>query len=66
MIYLISCTKKINVEGATNNFIRKHFCLHELLQKIISNYGSQFLSKLFHAILKGLGIKSAMSTTYHP
>lgn len=46
--------------------MKKHFCLHGLLQKIISNYGSQFLSKLFHAILRGLGIKSAMSTTYHP
>ena len=40
--------------------------LHGLPCKIISDRGPQFLSKLFRAVLKGLGVESALSTAYHP
>ena len=66
MIHLIPCTEEIDAKGAVQNFVREHFYLDRLLRKIISDRGPQFSSKLFHTILKGLGIESAMSTTYHP
>ena len=37
-----------------------------LLDKIILDRGPQFASKAFVELLKLLGIKSAMSTAYHP
>ena len=37
-----------------------------LLDKIISDIGPQFASKAFIELLKLLGIKSALSTAYHP
>jgi transposase InsO family protein len=37
-----------------------------LPDKIISDRGPQFASKAFLALLKLLGIKSALSTAYHP
>ena len=37
-----------------------------LLDKIISDRGPQFASKAFVELLKLLGIKSALSTAYHP
>ena len=66
IIHLIPCTEEIDAEGAADNFIREWFRLHGLPRKIISDRGPQFSSKLFRAILKGLGIESAMSTAYHP
>ena len=66
IIHLIPCTEEIDTEGAADNFIREWFHLHGLPRKIISDCGPQFSSKLFRAILKGLGIESTMSTAYHP
>ncbi len=66
MLHLIPCTEEITAEGAADNFIREDFCLHGLPCKIISDRGPQFLGKLFRAVLKGLGIEGAMSTTYDP
>ena len=37
-----------------------------LPDKIISNWGPQFTSQSFKELLKLLGIKSALSTAYHP
>ena len=37
-----------------------------LPDKIISDRGPQFASKAFTELLKLLGIKSALSTAYHP
>ena len=41
----------------------KHFGLPD---KIISDQGPQFASRTFVELLKSLGIKLSLSTTYHP
>ncbi|PIL29421.1 hypothetical protein GSI_09473 [Ganoderma sinense ZZ0214-1] len=66
IIHLIPCTEEIDAEGTADNFIREWFRLYGLPRKIVSDHGPQFSSKLFRAVLKGLGIESAMSTAYHP
>ena len=66
LIHLIPCTEEIDSDGAADNFIREQFRLHGLPRKIISNRGPQFASKLFRAILKGIGVEGALSTAYHP
>ena len=48
--------------NSTTTF-RKSFGLPD---KIISDRGPQFASKVFIELLKLLGIKSALSTAYHP
>ena len=66
LIHLIPCTKEIDSDSAADNFIREQFRLHGLPRKIISDRGPQFASKLFRAILKGIGVEGALSTAYHP
>ena len=66
LTHMTPCTDKISAEGAAEVFIRDYFRLHGLPRKIISDRGPQFASDLFRAVLKGLGIESALSTAYHP
>ena len=66
LIHLIPCTEEIDSDGAADNFIREQFHLHGLPQKIISDHRPQFASKLFSAILKGIGVEGTLSTAYHP
>ncbi|XP_015274729.1 PREDICTED: WD repeat-containing protein 93 [Gekko japonicus] len=42
------------------------FQLHTLPWKIISNRGSQFVSKFWGELLKLLGVERGLSSTYHP
>ena len=65
-VILIPCDKTITAEGTAKlllNNLYKMFCLPD---KIISDQGPQFASKAFVKLLKLLGIKSALSTVYHP
>ena len=49
-----------------NVFYNEVFKLHGLPRQIISDRGTQFASKLFQEFCQKLGIKSTMSTAYHP
>ena len=50
-----------------NTYIRRNSTTtFGLPDKIISDRGPQFASKVFIELLKLLGIKSALSTAYHP
>jgi hypothetical protein len=42
------------------------FKLHGLPRQIISDRGTQFAAKVFQEFCQNLGIKSSMSTAYHP
>ena len=66
LVHLVPCSDEIDAGGAADVFIREYFRLHGLPRKIISDRGPQFAADLFRAILKGLGIESALSTAYHP
>lgn len=63
---LIPCTKTIDALGTAElilNFVYKRFGLS---RRIISDRGPQFAAKVFQELTRLLGIKSTMSTAYHP
>ena len=47
-------------------FIRDVFKLHGLPKQIISDRGPQYAAKYMRRLLEVLGIKSSLSTAYHP
>jgi hypothetical protein len=65
-IILIPCNKSITAEGTARLLLENLYKRFGLPDKIISDRGPQFASKAFIELLKLLGIKSALSTAYHP
>ena len=65
-IILIACDKTITAEGTAKLLLENLYKRFGLPDKIISDRGPQFASKAFVKLLKLLGIKSALSTAYHP
>ena len=65
-IILIPCSKTITAEGTAQLLLENLYKHFGLLDKIISDRGPQFASKAFVELLKLLGIKSSLSTAYHP
>lgn len=65
-IILMPChktTDAIKTAELLHNHVYRRFGLP---RKIISDRGTQFASKVFQTLCERLGIKSAMSTAYHP
>ncbi|KAI5116924.1 hypothetical protein M0805_009909 [Coniferiporia weirii] len=65
-IVLIPCTKTLDALGTAKLYhdnIYKHFGLPK---RIISDRGPQFASQVFQTLCTCLGIKSKLSTAYHP
>ena len=65
-VILIACNKTITAEGTAKLLLENLYKQFRLPDKIISDRGPQFTSKVFKELLKPLGIKSALSTAYHP
>ena len=65
-IILILCSKTITAEGTAQLLLENLYKRFGLPDKIISDRGPQFASKAFIELLKLLGIKSSLSTAYHP
>ena len=65
-VILIPCSKTITVEQVAILLMDNLYKQFGLPSKIISDQGPQFASKSFRELLKLLGIKSALSTAYHP
>ena len=65
-IILAPCNKSITAEGTARLLLENLYKRFGLPDKIISDRGPQFASKAFIELLKLLGIKSALSTAYHP
>ena len=65
-VILIPCSKTLTSEGTVQLLLENLYKWFGLLDKIISDRGPQFASKAFIELLKLLGIKSALSTAYHP
>ncbi|KAI5116048.1 hypothetical protein M0805_000565 [Coniferiporia weirii] len=65
-IVLIPCTKTLDALGTAKLYhdnIYRHFGLP---RRIISDRGPQFTSQVFQTLCTRLGIKSKLSTAYHP
>jgi hypothetical protein len=56
----------INAEGMALLFLKKVWKYHGTPQVVVSDRGPQFITTFMHELYKLLGIKLAMSTTYHP
>ena len=65
-VILLPCNKTITSEGTAKLLLENLYKRFGLPDKIISDRGPQFASKAFLQLLKLLGIKSALSTAYHP
>ena len=65
-VIIIPCNKTITAEETGKLLLENLYKRFGLPDKIISDRGPQFASKAFIELLKLLGIKSALSTAYHP
>jgi len=66
MVYFISTTEKTSAEGLARLFRDNVWKLHGLSESIISDKGPQFAAGLMRELNEMLGIKSKLSTAFHP
>ena len=66
MVHFIPTTEKTSAEGLARLFRDNVWKLHGLPESIISDRGPQFTAGLMRELNKMLGIKSKLSTAFHP
>ena len=66
MVYFIPTTEKTSAEGLAQLFRDNMWKLHRLSESIISDRESQFVAGLIRELNRILGIKSKLSTAFHP
>jgi len=66
MVHFILTTKKTSAEGLVRLFRDNMWKLHGLPESIISDRGPQFAAGLMRELNEILGIKSKLSTVFHP
>ncbi|GBE86918.1 hypothetical protein SCP_1001620 [Sparassis crispa] len=65
-VILTPCLKTITAEGTAKIFHDKVYSQFGLPDRIISDRGPQYTSKIFQELNRLLQIRSSMSTAYHP
>ncbi|KAI5116101.1 hypothetical protein M0805_000056 [Coniferiporia weirii] len=65
-IVLIPCTKTLDALGTAKLYHNNVYKRFGLPKRIISDRGPQFASQVFQTLCTRLGIKSKLSTAYHP
>jgi hypothetical protein len=65
-VYIVPTCKKVTSAETSDLFIRYVFPHTGVMEQLISDRGPQFASQISQHIFKTLGIKSTMSTAYHP
>lgn len=65
-VILCACTKTIDAMGTTLLMHQNLYKRFGLPSRIISDRGPQFSAKVFQELTRLVGIKSSMSTAYHP
>jgi transposase InsO family protein len=65
-VYIVPTRKKVTSAETSDLFIRYVFPHTGVMEQLISDRGPQFASQISQHIFKTLGIKSTMSTAYHP
>jgi len=66
MVHFIPTTEKMSAEGLARLFRDNVWKLHGLPESIISDRGPQFAAGLMRELNEMLGIKSKLSTAFHP
>ena len=64
--HFVKTVTTVTAAGAANLYLQNVWRLHGLLRKVMSNHGLQFVAAFMKELYQLLGIKAAMSTTYHP
>jgi hypothetical protein len=64
--HFMQCSNETMATNIATMLYQHIFKLHRLPHQIISDRGTQFAAQVFQEFCKNLGIKSSMSTTYHP
>jgi len=65
-VYFVPITEKTMVEGLARLFRDSVWCLHKLPESIILDRGPQFAAGLMRELNELLGIKTKLSTAFHP
>src|SRR5882672_4648916 len=65
-VHFIPCHKNTDVAKLVNLLIANVFSWFGLPDCIVSDCGLQFASQLFQQVCQSLGIRSALSTAFHP
>ena len=66
MIYFVAMTKETSVKELARLFRNNVWKLHGLPESVVLDRGPQFAAKLTKELNKMLGIKTKLSTTFHP
>jgi hypothetical protein len=64
--YFLPCNTTITSQGVANLYRDHIFKEHGLPKKVISDRGSQFVSRFMKGLYQTLGIEANPSTAYHP
>lgn len=65
-VHLIPTTEKIDAEGVADIHYREIYRLHSIPERFVSDGGPQFNARVMRVLLKRLGIKTGITTAYHP
>jgi Integrase zinc binding domain/Chromo (CHRromatin Organisation MOdifier) domain/Integrase core domain len=66
MAHFVAMNSNVTAEETADLYLRNVFKNHSLPQDIVSDRGTQFVSKFTKRLLELLGVKGNRSTTYHP
>ena len=64
-IHAIPTVTSLDSAGVTRLFLEHIWHHHGLLEEVISNHGSAFISNFSHSLAALLGVKLTPSTSYH-
>jgi len=66
IIHFVVKTKETSVEGLARLFRNNMWKLHGLLESIVSDRGLQFAAEITKELNSKLGIRTKLSTSFHP
>ena len=66
MAHFVATTEGISTKGLARLFRDNVWKLHRLLKSVVSDRGPQFAAELTKELNRMLGIKTKLSTTFHP
>ena len=64
--HFLPTTSEVDAAGIADLFISAIWKLHGTPKEVISDRGPQFAAKFLRQVFSRLGIKSSLSTAYHP